>query len=69
MLEPALGTHPYEQGLQVIPFGDRVGGKQEGGKGAILTLQLPPFLHGLLSHSLVSISQLVPAKPARQLQV
>lgn len=34
-----------------------------------LTLQLPPFLQGLLSHSLVSISQLTPVKPGGQVQV
>lgn len=34
-----------------------------------LTLQLPPFRQGLLSHSLVSVSQLTPVKPGGQVQV
>lgn len=34
-----------------------------------LTVQLPPFLQGLLSHSLVWISQFLPVKPLGQAQV
>lgn len=34
-----------------------------------LTVQLPPFLQGLVPHSSISVSQLAPEYPGRQEQV